>query len=209
MRDLIILGTGIHSAEIAEIVARINRIKPTWRLLGHICPSNKDVPESFFGRRVLGGPDVIKKYKKAFFIADNEFAKDVKVDDGKWAIIVDPSCFVHSTAQLGAGSVLFPFCYVGARAKTGFRFFSLASTVINHDDTIGDYVVCASGVLLAGFVTVGDYSYLGQGCSVRQFIKIGKNCLIGMSAVVVKDVEENAVMIGNPAYKMKDRTKLP
>jgi len=208
MRELIILGTGIHSAEIAEIIGRINRLKPTWKLLGHIYPKSEQIPETFFNRRVLGGPDVIKKHKKAFFIADNEFPKNIPVPQGRWATIIDPTCFVHSTARIGEGGVLFPFCYVGARAKIGFRFFALSGTIINHDDVIGDYVVSASSVTLAGNVVVGDYSYLGQGCAVRQFIKLGRNCLIGMSAVVVKDVEENAVMAGNPARKMRDRAKV-
>jgi len=178
-------------------------------LIGHIYSSNENPPQEYFGRRVLGGPDVIKKYKKAWFVADNEFPRKLDLPVERLTSIIDPSCFVHSTARLGPGSVLFPFCYVGANARTGLRFFSLAGTIINHDDVLGDHVVCASGAKLAGVVTVGDYSYLGQGCSVRQFLKLGRNCLIGMSAVVVKDVEENSVMAGNPARKMKDRQKIP
>ena len=34
MRDLIILGTGVHAAEMVEIIAQLNADAPTWNLLG-------------------------------------------------------------------------------------------------------------------------------------------------------------------------------
>jgi len=209
MHDLVILGTGIHSAEMAAIVDRVNRQAPTWNLKGHIAPKKEDLPSEWLGQPVLGCIDVLAEYPGAFVISDNEFPRDVQVPLKRWATLVDPTCFVHPTAQLGPGAVLYPGCFVGARATTGFRFFSLANTVINHDDVLGAHVVCASSVVLAGCVTVGDYAYLGQGCMVRQYLKLGKNCLVGMGAVVTKDVEENIVVAGNPACKMKDRVKVP
>jgi hypothetical protein len=36
MKDLVILGGGVHAAEMVEIVGRINRVKKTWNLLGLI-----------------------------------------------------------------------------------------------------------------------------------------------------------------------------
>ncbi|OGV62315.1 MAG: hypothetical protein A2498_00215 [Lentisphaerae bacterium RIFOXYC12_FULL_60_16] len=209
MQDLIILGTGIHAAEMADIVDRINCQSPTWRLLGHVAHPKAQPSGEFFGRPVLGHLDCLDAYPGARVVADNEFPRDIQVDASRWTTLVDPSCFVHTSAQLGPGTVLYPGCFVGARARLGFRFFSLSQSTINHDDVTGDHVVCASGVLLAGVVTVGDYVYLGQGCTVRQFLKLGRNCLIGMGAVVVRDVEPDAVMAGNPARKMKDRVKVP
>ena len=209
MQDLVILGTGIHSAEMATIIERVNREKPTWNLKGHIAPKSDDMPKEWFGHPVLGTVEALEKHPEAFVIADNEFPRDVQVPLKRWVTLVDPTCFVHPAAQLGSGTVLYPGCFVGARAVTGFRCFSLANTVINHDDVLGAHVVCASSVILAGCVTVGDHAYLGQGCMVRQFLKLGRNCLIGMGAVVTKDVEEDVVMAGNPACKMKDRVKIP
>mgnify|MGYP001570233007 CR=1 FL=1 len=46
---------------------------------------------------------------------------------------------------------------------------------------------------------------LGQGCAVRQHLRIGRNSMIGMGAVVIKDVPPNCVMAGNPARKLRDK----
>ena len=58
---------------------------------------------------------------------------------------------------------------------------------------------------LAGAVHVEEGCYLGQTCSGRQHLRIGKGSLIGLGAVVIKDVPPNCVMVGNPARKLKDR----
>ena len=76
--------------------------------------------------------------------------------------------------------------------------------MINHNNMLEDRVTVTSNVALAGGVKVGADTYLGQSCTVREGLKIGPNCRIGMGAVVVKDVEPNSVMAGNPARKLND-----
>ncbi|MFM2229264.1 MAG: hypothetical protein RL607_522 [Bacteroidota bacterium] len=46
---------------------------------------------------------------------------------------------------------------------------------------------------------IGDYVQLHAGCIVIGGITIGKAAVIGAGAVVVKDVPENAIVVGNPA----------
>jgi len=45
----------------------------------------------------------------------------------------------------------------------------------------------------------------GPGCAIRQDVRIGRGSLIGMGAVVVKDVVPDSVIIGNPGRKLRDR----
>lgn len=96
---------------------------------------------------------------------------------------------------------MFPHGFVGLNAVIGDHVFMLAGCLINHDVVMEDRVVAASAVTLAGSVHIEAGVYLGQSCCVRQFLRIGRNSLIGMGAVVVKDVEPDSVMIGNPARK--------
>ena len=39
---------------------------------------------------------------------------------------------------------------------------------------------------------------------IRNGIKIGEDSIIGMGAVVLKDVEANSVMVGNPARFLRE-----
>lgn len=208
MRKLIILGTGVHGAEMAHIVERINREKPTWTLLGHVAPKATDRKE-FTAQPILGSAENVDELlaiqPDAVLIADNEFPKAIAVPIDRWATLIDPSCYIHPTARIGRGCVIYPFCFVGLNAVLGDRVFMLSGCTINHDDVLEDNVVAASGVTLAGCVHVEPGVYLGQSCNVRQFLRIGRNSLVGMGAVVVKNVAPDCVMAGNPARKLRDK----
>jgi len=119
--------------------------------------------------------------------------------------LVDPSAFVSRTARIGVGCVVYPHCFVGLRASLGDFVFMLAGAVINHDDVLANRVVVCSDVTLAGGVRVGAGCYLGQACTVRQNLRIGRDSLVGMGAVVTKDVDSRSVMAGNPARRLREK----
>ena len=204
MKDLIILGTGVHGGEMAHIVERINRIAPTWRLLGHIAPT-ATLNKEFAGHPILGTVEDLPRYPKARLVPDNEFPKNVRLPASRLIALIDPSAYVHPTARIGRGVVIYPNCFIGLNAVIGNRVFMLSGCIVNHDDCLEDGVTAASGVMLAGAVHVESGAYLGQSCSVRQHLRIGRKSLVGMGCVVVKDVPRNCVMAGNPAKKLRDK----
>jgi carbonic anhydrase/acetyltransferase-like protein (isoleucine patch superfamily) len=204
VRDLLILGTGVHAFEMAEIVERINRATPTWRLLGHLTPDAGEVGQIPNGYQVLGTADQLGEWPDALLVPDNEWPSRSGLPVERLATIIDPSVFVSRTATIGAGCVLYPGCYVGLNARIGDLVFSLGGSTINHDDAIGRCTVLASGVTIAGSVTVGERCYLGQSCTIRQLLTVGAGSLIGMGSVVIRDVPPNSVMVGNPARRIRD-----
>jgi len=218
MRELIILGLGAHGPEMAEIVEAVNRVKETWHLRGFISPDGHRVGESINGYPVLGTMDVLRDYPDAAVVPHNEggYRLNVPPDQRSGLVsLIHPSAVVSRTATIGVGCVIYPHCYVGLNARINDFVFCLSGCIINHDDVIEERVILASGVTLAGAVHVESDCYLGQGCQVRQYLRISQNSsvprvrkadLIGMGAVVVKDVPPNSVMVGNPARKLRERT---
>ena len=206
-QDLIILGGGVHGLEMAEMVERINAVRPLWNLRGYLVPAGR--AEAAGGQRhgypVLGTSADLERFPDAVFVPDNEFHDPVKLPAERMVSIVDPSCFVPRSARVGRGCVIYPHCFLGHNVSLGDRVFVLAGCTINHDDCLEDNVVLASGVTLAGGVRVERGCYLGQGCCVRQLLKVGAGSLIGMGAVVIGDVAPDSVMVGNPARLLRKR----
>ena len=205
MKDLIILGTGIHGAEMVEIVERVNADKKTWNLLGFLSLDKAQKGESFNQTPVLGSFDQLLNFPNCYFVPNNKWNRSTYLPMDRLASLIDPSTFVSRTAQVGKGVVLYPHCYVGLQVKIGDFVFSLSNSVFNHDVVLETGVIVTSGVTLAGSVHVEEGCYLGQACTVREKLRIGKGSLIGMGAVVTKDVAPNSVMAGNPARKLKER----
>ena len=71
---------------------------------------------------------------------------------------------------------------------------------------IGENSVISTGAIVGGNTSIGENTYIGSGAVLRDDIRIGNNCIIGMGAVVTKSVEDNMVMVGNPARFLRENT---
>ena len=59
---------------------------------------------------------------------------------------------------------------------------------------------------MAGNVQVGEGTQIGIGASVIQGVKIGKWAMIGAGSVIISDVPDFAVVVGNPGKIIKYKT---
>lgn len=76
---------------------------------------------------------------------------------------------------------------------------------IAHNCIIGARTLITASAEISGSVIIGEDCWLGPNCSIINKIRIGDNCLIGIGAVVLKDVLPNTVVAGNPAKFIKRR----
>lgn len=87
-----------------------------------------------------------------------------------------------------------------ATAKTviGSGCLLMAYAHVAHDCVIGDEVILANCVELAGHVHVDDFAIMGGMVPVHQFVHIGKYCMIGGGFRVPKDVPPFLLAAGSP-----------
>ena len=80
---------------------------------------------------------------------------------------------------------------------------------IGHNGVIGRHCQIGGKVFIAGSCHSGDYCEIAFCCCLRNGTKIGKNVLIGMGSVVTGDVEDDWVVYGAPARKIRKNKILP
>ncbi len=74
----------------------------------------------------------------------------------------------------------------------------MAYSHIAHDCIIGNNVIMANSVNLAGHIEVDDYAILGGVLPVHQFVKIGAHCMIGGGFRVQQDICPYSLVGGYP-----------
>jgi len=74
---------------------------------------------------------------------------------------------------------------------------------IAHDCQIGEENFITACAELSGYVTIGNKTSIAPNTCIKQRTNLGDNIIVGMGAVILKDVEDKAVMIGNPAKPLR------
>ena len=111
---------------------------------------------------------------------------------------------VGDAVVIGEGAILQPFTMLTASVVIGRGFHANIYSYVAHDCRIGDFVTFAPGVKCNGNVHVHDHAYIGTGAVLRQGtpdrpLVIGAGAVVGMGAVVTRDVPPGATVVGNPA----------
>ena len=111
---------------------------------------------------------------------------------------------VLDDVQVGSGSVLCPFVTLTSNIRIGQQFHANIYSYVAHDCVIGDFVTFAPGVHCNGNVVIEDHAYIGTGAVIKQGrpgqpLVIGKCAVVGMGAVVTRNVSAGTTVAGNPA----------
>jgi UDP-N-acetylglucosamine acyltransferase len=87
----------------------------------------------------------------------------------------------------------------GGETLIGSNCFIMAYAHVAHDCRLGNHVILANAVTLAGHITVEDYAIVGGVTPVHQFVRIGAYAMIGGGSGVGKDIVPYAMASGNRA----------
>lgn len=110
----------------------------------------------------------------------------------------------YDNISIGKGGIICGFVHLTSNIKIGRGFHANIYSYIAHDCVIGDFVTFAPRVSCNGNVHIEDHAYIGTGAVLRQGapdkpLIIGKGAVVGMGAVVTKDVPAGVTVVGNPA----------
>jgi len=110
--------------------------------------------------------------------------------------------------EIGDNTVIREYCDLNrgthdrGKSKIGDGCFLMAYVHVAHDCWIGNKVIIANAVQLAGHVTIEDRVSLGGIVPVHQFCRIGQHAFIGGGFRVVQDVPPYILAAGEPlTYK--------
>lgn len=209
MKPLVIVGTG-NGGRIALDVALALRVT----VEGFVAqPGAARAPIN--GASVLGDDDLltepgfIEAHSFVVPIGPNADRRRISLQllnaGAELATLIHPTCSVSSFATIGEGSVLAAGVIVNCNAQIGrFCIVNVAAT-IEHDSVLEDGVLISPGVHFGGRTYCAEGSFVGIGACTKAGVRIGANAIVGAGAVVLRDVPDNAVVVGNPAKPLPQK----
>ena len=198
MKNIVIMGAGELGKEVLWLIEDINRIEPTWVILGFL-DDTKNLGDIVNGYPVIGAMSQLEElYNKHDFhavIAVQNGANKAAIankhkDFDKWTSIVHPTAVVAPESRVGEGTIIFPQVTVSVDSVIGKHCLLYIHAILCNDCMIGDYTSVMSGVSIAEHVKVGEESYLSAGCDVYPGINIGKNCKVSVGTTVDENLSD-------------------
>jgi sugar O-acyltransferase (sialic acid O-acetyltransferase NeuD family) len=131
-----------------------------------------------------------------------EKTRILKKVGAKLISLIHPKSIISPFSLLGVGSFIGAGAVVQIDVEIGDACIVNTNAVVEHDCVIGDGVHISPSCTLAGGVIVLDNTWLGMGANIKQLITVGGNVIVGAGSVVVRDVSNDLIIVGNPARKL-------
>ncbi len=108
--------------------------------------------------------------------------------------------------EIGDDTIIREYCTINrgtpATGKTtvGQRCFIMTYVHIAHDCVVGDDVILANSIQMAGHVTVDDRAIISGLVPIHQFVRVGTFAFVGGGSRVNQDVPPYTKAVGNPVH---------
>lgn len=208
MKDLLIVGAGGFGREVLQWIKDINKINPTWRVLGFL---DDDVDALNGIECDYGVVDTISHYQPnedvslVMAVANpntkEKIVKLLKNRGAHFVSIIHPTATLSEFATIGEGLVMYPYSIISVNTTVG-DFVTFLSSGMGHDAIIGDFSTISSFCDITGGVTIGKKVFLGSHVTIVPKRKIGDEAYIAAGSVVMTNIRAGQHVMGNPAMKM-------
>lgn len=213
-KKVLIMGGGGNASVIAYgIIDAFQRGCSSLEFIGYI--NDRDAVKEIEGYPVVGGlKDINKLIEQDYYFINAigkidaqkdriELIESLNIPDERYVTFIHPDAYVAPNVELGVGCVVLANASVSPGTSMGKSCRVMINAVVGHNNVIGDYCFFAAASCTGAYLTIGDGVFISLNATIKEFLTIGNYSTIGMGSVLMKNVSEGEVWVGNPAKKLR------
>ena len=130
----------------------------------------------------------------------------MEIPNDQFASLIHPTAqFPKEYCKIGNGVLMAPLVQLSPDTTISDNCILLANSFVGHDTFLDKFAHVATNGVVGANVYGGKAIHIGSNSTIREKIKIGNYALIGAGSMVLKDVPENSVVVGNPSRILEVR----
>jgi acetyltransferase EpsM len=133
-----------------------------------------------------------------------QLLKSLEIPIERFATVVHPTAVVSGQADLGRGVAIMPMALVSPGVTIGDHSHLYAQAFVGHDATIGKMAFLSANSHTGGSVIVKNGAHIGIMSTSIERVTIGEYAVVGAGSVVLRDVPDRSIVVGNPARVIRE-----
>ena len=215
-KPVVILGGAGDGLVAAQLISHIFQADKSLQFAGFL-DDNLKKGSRINDAKVLGGledwsklpPDIIffpALHKAKQMIQRAKLIQSLKIPQGRWAKLCHPTACIADAVRIGVGSMIGSHVTLQPNACIG-KFVSIrAGANLGHDVIVEDFAYIGPNVSVSGKVHIEEGAHIGPNASIIDACRVGSYSVVGIGSAVTKNVERQALCMGNPARKIRTLT---
>lgn len=214
LQKVVILGAGNFGRETLDVFNAVNKVTPTFDVLGFLDDNKEKHGKILNGQPILGGINWLESHdlneiQAICGVGEShiryKIIKKAERIGVKFCNVIHPNAVLTDLINMGFGIVITAGCILTCNITLKNHVHLNLDTTVGHDAVLDDFVTTAPGVHVSGQVNIGEGTYLGTGAVIIDKLDIGEWSIIGAGAVVASSLPANVTAVGIPAKVIKTR----
>ncbi len=208
--NIYILGVGRNTITVVDLAEQCG-----YNVAGLLHYDKSRVGESYFGHKIVGCfadmlqgedlPDGCLALSMGDLQLRASIFESLVAAGAQIPTLIHPSCVVSRYAEIGSGVQINPGSVVQAGTVVGSNSVITVNSVVAHSSRVGSDCLISGNTIIGAYCRIGDGTHIGQGAAVvsGKVSSIGSNCVLGAGSVLICDMPDRSVFVGNPAQFLR------
>ena len=212
MKDIAIFGVGGFGREVLTLIQDINKVEPTWNVIGFF-DNGYEIGYETHGLKNLGGTKELSEWMTPLAVTiaigtpriKKAILNNINNELIEYPTLIHPSAIIgdKDSVKIGKGCILCAYTVVTCDVEIGNYVILNLSCTVGHDTVIKDYCAFMPTCNISGECVIEEGVYCGTGVKIINQTSIGAETIVGAGAVVVKPLPAKCTAVGAPAKAIK------